>query len=77
MADMNLSRDVQPVSDARANLTELIGSVRHRRRAVLLSSRGKEVAGLVPAELASLALELGPDEAVDILRAYRDSAGKR
>lgn len=61
--------DDKPISDARANLTEMVASVRLLRRAVRLSRRGKPQAALVPVELAEAAEAAGGmDAAAEILR---------
>jgi prevent-host-death family protein len=61
--------DDKPIAAARANLTELVASVRLLRRPVQLSRRGKPQAVLVPVELAEAAEAVGgPDAAAEILR---------
>lgn len=61
--------DDRPIAEARANLTELIASVRLLRRGVLLTRRGKPQAALVPVELAEAAEAVGGvDVAAKILR---------
>jgi prevent-host-death family protein len=58
-----------PISDARANLTEVIASVRLLRRCVMLTQRGKPRAAIVPAELGdAINAAGGPDAALAILR---------
>lgn len=59
-----------PISEARANLTELVASVRLLRRGVFLTRREKPQAAIVPVELCEAAYAVGgPDEAVKLLRA--------
>jgi len=61
--------DDKPIAEARANLTELIASVRLLRQGVQLSRRGKPQAALVPFELATAAEAAGGmDAATEILR---------
>lgn len=64
--------DDKPIADARANLTELVASVRLLRKAVQLSRRGSPQAALVPIELARAAEDAGGmDAATEILKAAR------
>jgi prevent-host-death family protein len=57
------------VSDARANITEVINRVRLLRWCVLLTNRDKPVAAVVPAELGQLIRRAGgPDKVAEILR---------
>jgi len=66
-----------PIAEARANLTELIASVRLLRRLVHLSRRGKPQAAIVPVELADAAETAGgPDAAAEILRERTEGAGR-
>jgi prevent-host-death family protein len=59
-----------PISAARANLTELIASVRLLRRCVFLTQRGKVRAAIVPAELGeAIQAAGGPDAALAKLAA--------
>jgi prevent-host-death family protein len=54
-----------PISEARANLSELVASVRLLRRCVLLTQRGKPRAAVVPAELGEAIIAAGgPDAAL-------------
>jgi prevent-host-death family protein len=63
--------DEMPISEARANLTELVAQVRLLRRAVMLTQRGKPRAGLVPAELVDAVRAVGgPDAAAAALRQF-------
>jgi antitoxin (DNA-binding transcriptional repressor) of toxin-antitoxin stability system len=56
-------------SDARANLSDVIASVRLLRRCVYLTRRDKPQAALVPVELADAVVEAGgADTAAQILR---------
>jgi prevent-host-death family protein len=53
------------ISDARANLTEIVASVRLLRRCVFLTQRGKVRAAIVPAELGeAIQAAGGPDAAL-------------
>jgi prevent-host-death family protein len=59
-----------PISDARANLTELIASVRLLRRCVFLTQRGKVRAAIIPADLGEAIQAVGgPDAALKKLTA--------
>lgn len=61
--------DEKPIAEARANLSDLIASVRQLRRPVQLTRRGRPQAALVPFELAEAAEAVGgPDTATEILR---------
>jgi prevent-host-death family protein len=61
--------DNKPIAEARANLSDLIASVRLLRQGVHLTRRGKPQAALVPVELADAAEEAGGmDAATEILR---------
>lgn len=63
------------IADARANLSELLASVRLLRVVRFLTSRGKRQAALVPAELGELVAAVGgPDAAAEILRAHAPAA---
>lgn len=67
---MNTDQTDHPIAEARANLSELLASVRLLRRAYFLTSRGKRQAALVPTELGELVERAGgPDEAAKILTA--------
>lgn len=46
--------DEMPISDARANLTEVVNTVRLQDRTVRLSRRGTTQAGIVPADILDL-----------------------
>lgn len=57
------------VSDARANITEVINRVRLLRWCVLLTNRDKPVAAVIPAELGQLIRRAGgPDKVAEMLR---------
>jgi prevent-host-death family protein len=57
------------ISDARANLSDLVASVRLLRRCVMLTQRGRPRAAIVPAELGDAVNEAGgPDAVLEILR---------
>lgn len=65
---MDSSRDEQPISEARANLTELVASVRLLRRCVFLTRRDKPQAVLLPIELGDLVVQAGgADAAIALL----------
>lgn len=64
-------RDELLVSEARANLTEVISHVRLLRWTVFLKNRTTPVAAVVPIELGRLVRRAGgADKAVEILRAH-------
>ncbi|HMG63712.1 MAG TPA: type II toxin-antitoxin system prevent-host-death family antitoxin [Streptosporangiaceae bacterium] len=61
--------DDKPIAEARANMSDLVASVRLLRQGVRLSRRGKPQAALVPFELADAAEAAGGmDIATEILR---------
>jgi prevent-host-death family protein len=63
--------DDKPITEARANLTELIANVRLLRRGFRLTRRGKPQAALVPVELLDAAEAVGgPDAATELLRKH-------
>jgi prevent-host-death family protein len=63
--------DDKPIAEARANLSDLIASVRLLRQGVRLSRRSKPQAAIVPVELAEAAEAAGGmDAAVEILRKF-------
>lgn len=71
---MDTDQTDHPIAEARANMSELLASVRLLRRAYFLTSRGKRQAALVPVELGELVEKAGgPDEAAKILAAHLDS----
>jgi antitoxin (DNA-binding transcriptional repressor) of toxin-antitoxin stability system len=62
-------KDSMATSDARANLSEVIASVRLLRRCVFLTRRDKPQAVLVPTELGDAVIDVGgADTATRILR---------
>lgn len=64
---MDIKEDL-PVSDARANITEVITRVRLLRWTVFLTNRDKPVAAVVPIELGRLIRRAGgADRAREIL----------
>lgn len=64
-----MDTDAIPTSEARANLSDVIATVRLLRRCVFLTRRDKPQAALVPVELAEAVQEIGgPDAAAQILR---------
>ncbi len=69
---MDHSEDI-PISEARANITDLIASVRLLRRCVFLTRRSKPQVALVPVELGELVRKAGgPDAAQRILAQHLD-----
>ncbi|MFJ3587508.1 type II toxin-antitoxin system prevent-host-death family antitoxin [Streptomyces sp. NPDC090231] len=59
------------IADARANLSDLLASVRLLRRTYFLTSRGKRQAAVVPVELGELVERAGgADAAAAILSAH-------
>lgn len=63
------TKDSMATSDARANLSDVIASVRLLRRCVFLTRRDKPQAVLVPVELGDAIVEAGgADTAAQILR---------
>jgi prevent-host-death family protein len=67
-----MADETQPISEARANLTELAARVRLLRLRVMLTQRGKPGAVLVPAELdAAVDAAGGLDAALAVLRTAR------
>lgn len=68
---MDQSPDDIPISEARANITDVIASVRLLRRCVFLTRRDKPQAAVVPVELGTLIRQVGgPDVAATILAAH-------
>ncbi|MGW7248838.1 prevent-host-death family protein [Streptomyces decoyicus] len=60
-----------PIAEARANMSDLLASVRLLRVVRFLTSRGKRQAALVPFELGELVEQAGgPDAAAEILRQH-------
>lgn len=65
---MDHNREDIPISEARANITDVIASVRLLRRCVFLTRRDKPQAAVVPVELGEVVRQVGgPDEAQRIL----------
>lgn len=76
---MDIEQSHHPIAEARANLSELLNSVRLLRRVYFLTSRGKSQAAVVPAELGEAIVEAGGADAVlKLLRAgvRSESAGR-
>lgn len=64
---MDQTTDI-PISEARANITDVIASVRLLRICVFLLRRDKPLAAIVPIELGELIRQVGgPDAAAEIL----------
>ncbi|MER6601168.1 prevent-host-death family protein [Streptomyces parvus] len=60
-----------PISEARANITDVIASVRLLRRCVFLMRREKAQAAIVPIELGELIRAVGgPDVAATVLAGH-------
>lgn len=67
---MDENRTDYPIAEARANLSELLATVRIAKVVRYLASRSKRQAALVPVELGELVEEVGgPEKAAEILRA--------
>lgn len=65
---MDPTTDDIPISEARANITDVIASVRLLRRCVFLTRRDKPQAAIVPIELGELIRKAGgPDRAAAII----------
>ncbi|MEV8398831.1 prevent-host-death family protein [Streptomyces niveus] len=68
---MDHSAENVPISEARANITDVIASVRLLRRCVYLMRRDKPQAALIPIELGELVRSVGgPDVAATILAGH-------
>ncbi|MET7795715.1 prevent-host-death family protein [Streptomyces decoyicus] len=68
---MDHKADDIPISEARANITDVIASVRLLRRCVFLLRRDKPQAAIVPIELGELIRQVGgPDVAAAILSGH-------
>jgi hypothetical protein len=68
---MDQIADNIPISEARANITEVIASVRLLRRCVFLTRREKPQAAVIPVELGELVRKVGGvDAAVAILTGH-------
>lgn len=68
---MDQTADDIPISEARANITDVIASVRLLRRCVYLLRRDKPQAAIVPIELGELIRKVGgPDIAATILAGH-------
>lgn len=69
---MDTNSEDQPIVEARANLSELMSSVKLLRRVYFLTSRGKRQVAVVPAELGELVVDAGgPDTVAEILRGLK------
>jgi antitoxin (DNA-binding transcriptional repressor) of toxin-antitoxin stability system len=63
------AKESMPTSDARANLSDVIASVRLLRRCVFFTRRDKPQAVMVPVDVGDAVVDVGgPDAAVQILR---------
>ncbi|MCX5209726.1 type II toxin-antitoxin system Phd/YefM family antitoxin [Kitasatospora sp. NBC_00240] len=63
--------DDVPISEARANITDVIASVRLLRRCVFLTRRDKPQAAVIPVELGQLIRQVGGvDAAAAILTGH-------
>lgn len=68
---MDTEKPDQSIAETRANLSELLASVRLLRRTYFLTSRGKRQAAVVPAELGEVVERAGgPDKAAAILASH-------
>lgn len=64
-----------PISEARANLTEVVNAVRLQDRTVRLTRRGAPQAAVVPADILDLIEEAGGlDDARSALRRWNEPA---
>jgi prevent-host-death family protein len=67
---MDLIPDEMPVSEARANLSEVVNAVRLQGRMVRLTRRGIPQGAVIPPDMAdAIDAAGGPDRACKILRA--------
>lgn len=70
---MDTEQPDQSIAETRANLSELLASVRLLRRTYFLTSRGKRQAAVVPVELGELVEQAGgPDKAAAILASHME-----
>lgn len=70
---MDANSEDQPIVEARANLSELMGAVKLLRRVYFLTSRGKRQVAVVPAELGeAITAAGGPDKALALLTAVKE-----
>lgn len=66
---METIEDEMPISDARANLTEVVNAVRLQDRRIRLTRRGTPQAGIVPVDVLDLIDAVGGlDTAREVLR---------
>jgi prevent-host-death family protein len=63
-----------PISEARANLTEVVNVVRLQERCIALTKRGEPQAMIVPIEIGELIRRLGLESATAALRQAGQSA---
>lgn len=76
MTEFDPRHPAQPIAQARANLTKLVNAVQLLRLVVILTSRGRPVAALVPADLGQLVRQVGgPDVVVDLLKQHLGGPG--
>lgn len=74
---MDLIPDTMQVSEARANLTEVVNAVRLQDRTVLLTRRGTPQAAVVPADMLDLIEQVGGlERARDALRRHLRAKAK-
>lgn len=66
--------DEMPISEARANLTEVVNAVRLQDRCVALTKRGKMQAVIVPSEIGQMIRDLGLETATARLAGQPESA---
>lgn len=72
---MDTIPDTMAISDARANLTEVVNTVRLQDRTVRLTRRGTAQAAVVPADVLELIEAAGGlDQARAVLRACAEDA---
>ncbi|MEV5911087.1 prevent-host-death family protein [Streptomyces chartreusis] len=66
---MDANATDHPIAEARANMSDLLASVRLLRRTKFLTSRGKRHAAVIPADLGELIEKVGgPDAAAELLK---------
>jgi prevent-host-death family protein len=72
---MDTETEDHSIAEARANLSELLASVRLLRRVYFLTSRGKRQAAIVPTDLGELVQQVGgPEKATAILAGHREGS---
>lgn len=72
MVAMDENATDHAIAEARANMSELLATVRIAKVVHYLTSRGKRQAALVPVELGELVEQIGVDKAAELLRQHVD-----